>query len=261
MATVNAHENDTGLIVTAQQYLVNATVLHALGILAPGRDDFTFRTADGHTNTVTLAADPPGQSTSQMPVRPSLPLYAEQANNPFWFAYLQDSRTLYVRYNACRDAAGFAAMTNQVFATAASNPVARLVVDVRGNPGGDNTVLAPFLHALENSPLARPDRLFVLMDRGTFSSGMLTAVELVDFAHATTVGEALGEKPNSYGDIGTFSLPYSHMTITYATEYITTTAADPAALVPDIPVDTSYAAYAQGEDPVLDAVLALKPAS
>jgi len=261
IAAISAHENMPGLIYSAQGCLVSATVLHALGILAPGRDDFTFRTADGRFSTLTLAADFPGQHSDQQSVRTTVPLYAQQPDKFFWFDYLADSRTLYVRYAACNDAPAFAAMTTDVFATAAREPVARLVVDVRGNPGGDTAGFDPFLEALRNSPLARPDRLFALIDRATFSSGMLTAINLVNQAHATTAGEAVGEKPNSYGDIGTFTLPYSNITIAYATRYIRTTAGDPPTLAPDMPVDTSYAAYARGDDPVLDTVLGVKPAS
>ena len=255
VSTVVAHENEAWLRDQVPRFLVDATVLHGLGILAPGRDEFTFRTLDGRLHTVTLAGGSAGVSVAQKSVRASVPLYAERPDEPFWYSYLGSSRTLYVRYLRCTDPVAFAQLTREVFATTTSRPVRRLVVDLRGNGGGDSSVFAPFLAALQASPLNRPGRLFVLFDQGTFSSAELNALQLTEMTRATTLGQPTGGKPNSYGEVDAFTLPYSQMSITYATKYFQTVAGDPAALYPAITIDTSYAAYAAGADPVLDAVL------
>lgn len=259
VSTVVAHENDAWLQDQVPRFLVDATVLHGLGILAPGRDDFTFRTLDGRLRRVTLVAGSAGVPVAQMPVRAKLPLYAERPDEPFWYTYLGPSRTLYVRYLQCMDPVAFAQLTKEVFAIAASQPVQRLVVDLRGNGGGNSSVFAPFLEALRTSPLNRPDRLFVLFDQGTFSSALLNALQLADATRATTLGQPTGEKPNSYGEIDSFTLRYSQISITYATKYFQMVSGDPAALYPSITIDTSYAAYAAGKDPVMDAVLNTTP--
>jgi hypothetical protein len=49
-----------------------------------------------------------------------------------------------------------------------------------------------------------------------------------------TLGEATGGKPNHYGEISSFILPNSEMTVSYCTKYFETTNGDPDALYPDI---------------------------
>ena len=49
------------------------------------------------------------------------------------------------------------------------------------------------------------------------------------------------------------------MSITYATKYFQAVPGNPAALYPAITIDTPYAAYAAGKDPVMDAVLNTPP--
>jgi C-terminal processing protease CtpA/Prc len=209
---------------------------------------------------VALAGAPADVTVAQKSVRATLPLYATRPGEPFWYTYLASSRTLYVRYLVCADRSGFAQLTQEVFATAARQPVQRLVVDLRGNGGGDSSVFDPFLEALRTSPLNRPGRLFVLIDQGTFSSALLNALDLAETTHATTLGQPTGGKPNSYGEVDAFTLQYSNISVTYATKYFRTVSGDHAALYPAITIDTSYADYAAGKDPAIDAVLKSTPA-
>ena len=262
VSTVISHENQAWLSELAPQDLTMPTILDGLGILTSGHDELTFRTLTGATVTVSPPAYPPGQNPPLIRLPTSPPLYQQRPEEPFWFSYLAADQTLYVRYTQCTDPAGFAALTKQVFALAATHPVQRLVVDLRQNEGGDTGVFDPFLAQLEASPLSRPGRLYAVIDQGTFSSGMDTAVELAS-AGATLIGAPTGGKPDSYGEIGTFKLPDSGLTISYATQYFAAAApgTDPPSLMPAITIEPTFAQYASGDDPVMDAILAAAPGS
>jgi hypothetical protein len=261
VSAVISHENQARLAYVAPKYLTIPTILDGLGILTNGHDDLTFRTLSGTTLTVSLPAVPYGQYPPLDQLVTHQPLYLQHLDEPFWFTYLPAEQTLYVRYLDCTDPAGFAALTDQVFALAATHPVQRLVVDLRQNEGGDTAVFAPFLQRLQTSPLDHAGRLYAVIDQGTFSSGMDTAIELAS-AGATLIGSPTGGKPDSYGEIGTFTLPNSGLTFSYATQYFQAAApgTDPASLMPSITIQTTFAQYAAGEDPVMNAILATVPA-
>ena len=63
-----------------------------------------------------------------------------------------------------------------------SQPVDTLVIDLRGNTGGDASVIDPLLNGLGArylTLLAKPQfRTYVAIDKGTFSSGMDDAMEI-----------------------------------------------------------------------------------
>ena len=49
---------------------------------------------------------------------------------------------------------------------------------------------------------------------------MMNAVHLEQETQVLTVGEPTGGKPNNFGEIKTFSLPNSGLTVRYSTKYI-----------------------------------------
>ena len=59
-----------------------------------------------------------------------------------------------------------------------------------------------------------------------------------------------------YGEVLTFTLPNSGLSITYSTRYFRTQDQDTPSLLPDVAVTISAADFFAGRDPVLDAVLA-----
>jgi hypothetical protein len=255
LSTTISHENDAWLSALTPERLVNTTVLQGLGITAPDHGEFAFLTTAGRRLSRDLTATLHSSHDQQFPAWSKQPLYAQNDQANFWYRYLSDSQTSYIRYRVCADPVGLATLTKQIFADAARLPVARMVFDLRDNGGGNSQVFAPLLAALASSPLNSRGRLFAIIDRGTFSSGMLNALDLSQNTAATLVGEATGGKPNSYGEVQAFRLPYSDLSIEYATRFFQLVPGDPPSLAPAVTVEFPYAAYAAGEDPYLEAIL------
>jgi C-terminal processing protease CtpA/Prc len=91
----------------------------------------------------------------------------------------------------------------------------------------------------------------------TFSAGVDAAANLKLRANATLVGEPTGGKPNTYGDVRSFTLPNAGLTIYYSSRHFYRFEAlgDAPSLEPDLRVPLSAEHYFAGRDPVLEAAL------
>jgi hypothetical protein len=177
---------------------------------------------------------------------------------PYAFAPLEDGRTLYVQYNACRDAEAFGAFCDEVFANVDVQRPDRLIVDLRWNSGGDSRVNRALDRGLRERPSLR-GRLVALIGRGTFSSGMWAAIDLQAEHGAILVGEPTGGRPHAPGDVRTIVLPRSTLDIGFAIRVWRKGGARYAgeALEPDVLVSESSTDHFGGRDPVLEAALSL----
>jgi C-terminal processing protease CtpA/Prc len=176
----------------------------------------------------------------------------------YWYEYWPEARTLYLQYNECRDLPGtpFASVVQSMFAVADSAPVERLIVDLRGNGGGDSRVVMPLLEGLSVHPgLSDRRHLYGLVGRGTCSSGMMAALDLERRFGALLVGEPTGGKPNAYGDIGRFELPHSKLVVQYSTKRFTRGNGNKPSLMPHLPASLSLDDCLAGRDPVLEGAL------
>jgi hypothetical protein len=132
-------------------------------------------------------------------------------------------------------------------------------VDLRRNDGGDNALTRPLLAALAGWEGAAPGRgLFVLIGRATFSAAVVLAAEFERYTSAVLVGEPTGGRPNQYGEIETFALPHSGLTVSYSSWYFQTSDPwdDRPWVTPNVFVDPSFRSLSTGRDAALEAALA-----
>ena len=175
----------------------------------------------------------------------------KRRNVEYWYEYLADSQTMYVQYNSCRDRKEqpFTEFTAEVMKDATSQAVKRFVVDLRFNGGGNSMVVQPLVRALKAQ---RKAKVFVLVGRDTFSSGFMAARDLHSQSHGILVGEAMGQRPNGYGDIRPLKLPNSGLTAYYCTKYFELAKKDVPQVEPDIKVERKAADYFSLKDPAME---------
>ena len=150
----------------------------------------------------------------------------------------------------------FATFSRELLNLLDTGNVDRLVIDLRDNTGGNAGILNPFIESIRSrSRLNQTGRLFVLINRGTASSGVDNAITLQSRTRPVLVGEPTGGKPNSFGEVRSFTLPYSGLTVNYSTRFFRLVAGDPPALAPNVFVEYPWSAYQAGRDPVLEAAL------
>ena len=144
-----------------------------------------------------------------------------------------------------------------MFALISSARPGKLIIDMRDNGGGDNSVgYAEILKPIE----ARPDlnargHLFVLIGPLTFSAAMNNAAQFQSETNAILVGQTIGERPNSYQELRQFRLPNSHLVVRASTLWYAFRKTGPNVIAPDKEIIPTWDDLKNGRDPALDWVL------
>jgi hypothetical protein len=99
-----------------------------------------------------------------------------------------------------------------------------------------------------------PKGAYGIIGKRTASSAVLNAIDLKN-AGFTIVGEPTGGKPSSWGEVQSFPLPNSRLTITVSTRFVTSAGHDEIAFQPDHAVDFPASAWLAGRDAYLNAIL------
>lgn len=208
----------------------------------------------------------------------TLPSYLSRPDHNFWHRYLDNDRILYVQLNRVSDqgTASIEDYLSGLLKEVAARKVRHAVVDLRFNPGGNYVLAADFTRRLPE--LIPPDgKIFILTSGNTFSAGISTAARLKFYAgsRAVLVGEAMGDRPQSWGEGGTAQMPNSKLSIRYTTGYhdwqngcglaqirtcfiLNYVYGTPSgSLAPMVPIAPTFASYAAGDDAVLAEALKL----
>ena len=133
------------------------------------------------------------------------------------------------------------------------------MIDVRENTGGNGVLNRYPVQQLIRRPwLDRPDRLFVIIGRRTFSAGQQFTNLLEAWTQATLVGEPSGQRPNQYGDHRPLHLSGLQVTVQISSVYHQApNEFDVRSFVPPriyTPLDSR--SYRHGIDPAMVAILA-----
>ena len=248
------HESESGFRRQAEQALVFTEAVRAFGFASDStRVELAVESPEGVQSQTTVAAVPLGGYVPAPPPGGD-PLYRQRSGEKYWFAVMPDSRTLFIKYNECRDSTAFRTMVDTIRRVLDSGAVARVVVDLRSNGGGDDRVIAPLIAAIRAHPaINQPRTLFGIIGRSTASSGLSAAHDLREKARATLIGEAAG--PNGFGNRHSFRLPYSKMAVYYATKDYHDGSEPSPTLRPDVSVPPTPQSMAAGRDPAIDWML------
>jgi hypothetical protein len=248
-----AKENEGSALAFVPDLLHTAAALKAAGIIgAMDKAGFGLE-LDGAKFALELRSGKQFEMTWNLPgVKP--PLYRSGPGLDYWFRYLANTKTMYVQYDACRNMKqqSFKKFTTEVMKAVDSAPVEKFAVDLRFNGGGNSQVINPLIEALASRSRMR---VYALVGQRTFSSAFMTAMDLQKRCHAVLVGEAMGQRPNSYGNMRPLKLPNSGLTAYYCTKYFRLARGDPPMTQPDVPVTIKAADYFGGRDPVMEYVL------
>ena len=265
--TIVSHENDWWVRAWAPFWLGIPEIANGLG-LAPddGRLRIVFDLNGRRDSTVVSPAGvfahtlggPPNWVTMR---RAPEPYWEQRPESLIWWTVDTVDHLLYVGMRGILPAPRSATNRVQwdsVFALYDSLAPARLVIDLRENTGGNGTLNRyPVQQILRRPALNRPDRLFVVIGRRTFSAGQQFTNLLEAWTNATLVGEPTGQRTSQYGDHRPLVLPSSHVIVQISSvfhqapnEFDTRTFVPPAIYAPLASSD-----YARGADPAFQAIL------
>lgn len=179
---------------------------------------------------------------------------------------LEPERALYVQYNEVTARADDGRLLTDFAAelvrTFEERKLAKVIVDVRSNRGGDNTTFGPLIAALQTPTINRPGVLFGLIGRDTFSAAGNFVTVLERDTRAILVGEPTGGAPNQYGDAKPVPLPnHPDVMVQVSTRYHQFGAPGDERLThePHLAVPLRSSDFFAGQDPVLRAALDYQP--
>jgi hypothetical protein len=251
--------HDAGLLLATPGFL------HGLGVVS-GPD----------SAAVAIEAAPEGRAPVRRQLSPGKPLardkikrtplataaWAAEAGSTNFVRRIPERQTLYVSLDDVdQPVERFMAFTRDIVAAMNEPRWSKLVVDLRRNPGGNNFLAEPLRKEIERSRFNRPGGLYVLIGPVTFSAAQNLTNRLERETFAVFAGEPSGGAPNHYGDARPFEgggvLRAAVSTIPWFDSY----PMDKRPWVmPDLLIPRTFADWAGGRDPVLDAVLAEPPA-
>jgi len=287
MDTVSADNTYAARDAVALGPLLRPALLHHLKLAAaPDCASFEFRLSDGNRRTVKLV----GAEYSWFPYAPpppewvwwidtdveTAPLWLRHSENRvYWMTSLDDGKTLYAQVNFILDAAAaknhsskmdaergletFLEFTTSLLKSVDERRPERLVIDLRHNRGGDNTLIQPLIHGLIARPsINQPGRLYIITSPKTFSAAMNLAAEIEQNTRALFVGEPTGAGPNHFGDAEVLTLPRTGILVSVSTlHWAGSSPLDQrSAIYPDLLAPLSARDYAEGRDPALAAIAA-----
>ena len=272
IALVVAAENEMGVLGEGPMMLSVPELLSGLKIVSDKQKLDLVVSKDGKERTVSIRPEGIFQNIVAPPNdwidaagTSNVPMYMTHQGDNFWFEYLKDKQIVYVKQNAVQNKPDetLADFYKKVFDFVDANPVDKLVIDLRNNGGGNNTLNTPIVINMIRSKVNKRGHLFVITGRQTFSAAQNFTNQIEKWTEATFVGEPTADHVNMYGDNRPFTLPNSGLTVRASTLWWQDL--DPRDerkwKAPDIAAELSFDDYRSGRDPAFQAVLDYKPGS
>lgn len=268
-------DNEMATKLVAPVYLDMPDVLQALR-LSSRRDSATLKLQKaGRIWTATVPADeiaapwpddtdgsfmtPEGWVDARTTSKP--PLWLEAPLEFHRMVALPERRTLYTQLNEVTGIPGesLADFGLKIRKEAERTNPEKIVIDLRLNFGGNWDLRSGYIRELIK---AEDDdtRLFVLTGRGSFSATEAIIVDLRRLTKAVFIGEPASSKPNHYGDGYRSRMPNSHIAI-QTSIYWNQLSGQSRVPWTGVHIATPYtfADYAAGRDPALEAMYAYSP--
>jgi hypothetical protein len=268
--TITSVDNEVGYRLFAPLYLAMPDILHALDLAGSSSAVELSLVKDGRRWTQKVAAGqvdplwPPDTDVSL--VTPDGWADARTAPQPLWLQapldyhrliLLPDRSALYAQINMITGTEGqsLAEFGERIRQTAeASNPRA-IILDFRLSYGGNHDLRHLFVREMVKAEDA-DTRLFVLVWRGSFSATEAILVDLDRLTDAVFFGEPASSRPNSWGDAYRMPMPNSGISLRTSLYFNQLKGQSQEPWTPiDVSTPYSFADYAAGRDPALEAAL------
>jgi len=236
----------------ALAYLARGYALHGLGVTADrNHARYTLKDDTGRRFDIDAAGLGPGERVTMFSGHPQTALRFEKPGDPFWCENRLADRSIYCNWRSYQD---LGAKARAMFAMVDAAKPAKLIIDMRDNGGGDNTVgYAALVKPIETrSDLNARGHLYVLVGPLTFSAAMNNAAQFQDETRAILVGQTIGERPNSYQEPRQFRLPNSHLIVRASTLWYAFRKQGPNVVAPDKEIIPTWNEVRSGRDPVLE---------
>ncbi|MAY03485.1 MAG: hypothetical protein CMQ38_11000 [Gammaproteobacteria bacterium] len=246
-----------------QFYLGRAELLNAVGASESIENiTLTLRTLSGAIQTVEIQSgdyDIPRKLRVSPAMTGDVPLYLSDVDTNYWMEIFPESNTLYFQFNQVRDSeqqniAGFSELLSQ---NLESNNIEHLIVDVRHNNGGNNSLFTPLVEAIIAFDQVPDHKTYIITGRNTFSAAQNFINHIERWTDAVFVGKPSASSPNFTGEETSLLLPYSRIRGSISTRYWqdSNPGDERQWIAPDVPVTVTAVDYFAGRDAALEYIL------
>lgn len=179
------------------------------------------------------------------------------SRRPYIAHPMPEQNAFYAQFNQVDDTR-FVPFVREMLVNVDNLKPRRLILDFRYNFGGDGSKVQEAIHEFvkrkENPPWKE---LYILTGRKTFSAGVMAIDAFLKNVQCTLIGEPPGSALNLFGDTVSINYPQTklHLQVSILRHQLSSSD-DLSEYVPiDVPAMFSFADYAAGRDPAVDAIL------
>lgn len=257
-------------------FLPKEAILAYYNITKGDSASFTLETANGEQEKVQVPVTVGAYSVDAFVHLENAPYYWQSVlsdlGDLFRLRYFEQDSILFVQYNSCwgrelearfgdkEEAKGlplFSEFKAEIFEVLETQPVNKLLFDLRFNGGGSSPQGTELIEALsEIETINQKGKLFVAISQHTFSSAVINAMNFRQKTEAILLGQPSGGSPNHYGEVRTLVMPNTKLEVYHSTNYFKYVEEDLKAVEPDVLIDTKFADILNGKDPVYEFVKA-----
>lgn len=128
----------------------------------------------------------------------------------------EDNKIMTIRYTRCRENRPnqMQEFVESIQTISDEQGISNYIIDIRENPGGDDTVIKPLIQYLSNNA----NKLVTLIDYRVYSSGRFAVNDLKNIG-STFVGMDIGTDTNCFGEVIQFRLPNTHILLYCSSKY------------------------------------------
>jgi tetratricopeptide (TPR) repeat protein len=263
-------ENEQGFISNSMFYLAIPEFLKTQGItdnasqiaityLKNGKEETTVFKAGKNNNVFSMTGLETSAGWTVAKKSGDAPLWQKEPAAFRYMQYLPETKTLYVRHSVTLNdgAKTIANFFNNMVEFIDNNDVSKLILDVRTNGGGNNTLNKPIITGIVKSrKINQKGKFFCIIGRRTFSAAQNLVNEIEKNTEVIFVGEPTSENVNFYGDTRTETLPATKLQANLS--WLWWQNMDPRdkrkATSPALAVDMNFADYYNNVDPVMNVI-------
>ncbi|MEP0176472.1 MAG: hypothetical protein ABJH28_07000 [Paraglaciecola sp.] len=250
--------NASSLRARSEYALTYAGILYAAGLSdAKTSALFTFKLSNGQrvNKTISIISNSNASPNKWFQPKQTNSLLSESDGNSNWIQLI-DKQYLYVRYGMVHEHApgAIATLASEIVQLNTKHRLEKIIVDVRDNEGGNSYLNSVLLNTLsQDENINKRGKLFLLVNRHTFSAAINFSGALEWQTAAIIVGEAPGDRPIFAGEAGPqalYELPHSKLLLNLSfSEWVSTAAWDSRHEINvDFKIASSFEDYSQGRD-------------
>ena len=210
------------------------------------------------------------RNVTPMKVNAEKPFYINGSGKNFKEEFFAKEKIYFIQYNKCisretiekygdKEFAykepSFEEFEEKVIKTIENSEIDKLIFDMRFNVGGSSYLAESLIDKIAaTKKINQKGKLFVVVGNKTFSSAIFNTIYFKEKTKAIIIGEETGGKPNHFGNVKSFTLPYSKIKVSFSSEFYKLIEDNDTTIVPDVKIENSYNDYKNGIDPVFEYV-------